>query len=109
MKGVCPMLHRMIPVGLAACLAIFTSGCAVRGPEVSTPLAVSAPEPQGKPPEPGKECPPLSQHLRSTPAPLTPVTPDMTRQLILSEIEQNKRIAELVAAYERCRRAGQKS
>jgi len=53
------MFHRIIPVGLAACLAIFASGCAGRVPEVSKPLAVGAPEPQGKPPEPGKECPPL--------------------------------------------------
>jgi len=101
------MLHRIIPVGLAACLAIFTSGCASRVPEVSKPLAAAAPEPQGKPPEPGKACPPLTQRLRSETAALTPVTPDMTRQLILSEIEQNKRIAELIAAYERCRRGRQ--
>jgi hypothetical protein len=97
----------MIPVGLAACLAIFASGCTGQVPEVSTRLAASAPESQGKPPEPRKECLPLPQRLRSTPAALTPVTPDMTRQLILSEIEQNKRIAELVAAYERCRRGRQ--
>jgi hypothetical protein len=102
------MFHRIIPVGLAACLAIFASGCAGRVPEVSKPLAVGAPEPQGKPPEPGKECPPLPPRLRTQTAALTPVTPDMTRQLILSEIEQNKRIAELVAAYEKCRRGRQR-
>lgn len=103
--GAYPMFHRMIPVGLAACLAVFASGCAGRMPEVSKPLAAPSPEPQGKPPEP---CPPLPQRLRTETAALTPVTPDMTRQLILSEIEQSKRIADLVAAYERCRRGRQR-
>jgi len=83
------MFHRMIPVGLAACLAVFASGCAGRLPEVSKPLQIPAPEPQGKPPEPVMACPPLPPRLRMEIAALTPVTPDMTRQLILSEIEQH--------------------
>lgn len=53
---------------------------------------------------PSRSCPPLPADLAAEAKRTTPVSNDMTGALMISELQKNRWLAKLVAAYERCRK-----
>jgi hypothetical protein len=103
----------LIPRLLAlAAGTVCVTGCAggVVFPSLDTPPAASPPVPAFVASievvpvaAPARSCPPLPAALAAEAKRTTPVTRDMTGALMISELEKNRRLAELAAAYERCR------
>lgn len=64
-------------------------------PPVAVAVAVSAPM---------RDCPPLPADMLAEARRTTDVTGAMTGELMISELRKNRRLAEMAASYERCRR-----
>jgi hypothetical protein len=110
----------LIPRLLAlAAGTVCVAGCAggVVFPSLDTPPAASPSVPAfvasiERPPNDGlkpqltappRSCPPLPADLAAEARRTTPVSSDMTGALMISELQKNRRLAEMAAAYERCR------